>query len=427
MPETYIPASYNGIGFKVASGELEAGRRTVLYEFPMRDVPATEDVGRSPRKYQVEGYLLGDDVLDKAQELADAFELPGPGELVHPIHGTLRVSLLEPAQFNFTMREHRIVRFSVGFVQVDNAKTFQAPQTNKGDIEKKVNDLQGVARVTASIGKVSFVDKIEKRVDYIRKPKAIWDLALEEWRKFLRNLKDVFKKFMRFISMPVDILNAFFSALDEFDRFVSEIISDIGSLTLAAIDVARKTRDLLAGQYKFNAPDAWDYFCRSLADAVANFGFPIIQDQYNDYVSTVAKRNRENVVAFMQQICLGELAYATCFTEYESRQEIDFNIRRFQETADLVEYQASTLDMDTVVPRISDLRWGVVSYLNEVRLNLPNQTTERVPRGPMSAKVLAWELYQDIDRESDILEMNSAIIRHPGFLPSNTELQVLTE
>jgi len=84
-------ASFRGVGFKVDTSDRETGRRAVTHEFPGRDVPYTEDLGRKARSYGVEAYVLGPDYMPARDALLKACEEEGPGRLVTPWAGEVLV------------------------------------------------------------------------------------------------------------------------------------------------------------------------------------------------------------------------------------------------------------------------------------------------------------------------------------------------
>lgn len=85
------PASFRGIPFKVDGDDLGAGRRTVIHEYPGRDKPSTEDMGRETREYSISAYVIGPDFMAARDQLITAIETAGPGELVSPWYGTMQV------------------------------------------------------------------------------------------------------------------------------------------------------------------------------------------------------------------------------------------------------------------------------------------------------------------------------------------------
>lgn len=88
------PASFRNIPFAVRSGGGQAGRRNVVHEYPFRDIPWVEDLGRQSRRIQVVGFVTGDDVIAQRERMLAAVEAPGDGELVHPTLGRIQVAVI---------------------------------------------------------------------------------------------------------------------------------------------------------------------------------------------------------------------------------------------------------------------------------------------------------------------------------------------
>lgn len=111
-----LPASFRGVSFYVDISDVTAGRRTVTHEYPQRDEPFTEDLGRAAREFHISGYVIGDDCIEQAKKLRDALEKPGAATLVHPELGELQVVALPGASMSFSQSK-RMVRFSLSFVE----------------------------------------------------------------------------------------------------------------------------------------------------------------------------------------------------------------------------------------------------------------------------------------------------------------------
>jgi prophage DNA circulation protein len=56
--DALLPASFRGAFFHVEAGSKESGRRIVVHEFPKKDVPYSEDMGRRARQFSVRGYCI---------------------------------------------------------------------------------------------------------------------------------------------------------------------------------------------------------------------------------------------------------------------------------------------------------------------------------------------------------------------------------
>jgi prophage DNA circulation protein len=105
--------------FHVDVNARQSGRRVVLHEFPKRDTPYAEDMGRRARSFTVTGYVIGPDYQIFRELLVLALETEGPGLLILP---TLlqRDTILVQAR-DYTVRETRqaggMAEFEMSFVE----------------------------------------------------------------------------------------------------------------------------------------------------------------------------------------------------------------------------------------------------------------------------------------------------------------------
>lgn len=125
------PASYRGVPFFVESNTTEIGRRNVEHIYPFRDTPYMEDIGRAPRVFQVEGFLVGDDVISQRNTMAAAAEQPGPGTLVHPTFGRVSVSLADRVRFREDKTHGRMIAVTFSFEE-SGQKLFPSQGQNTG-------------------------------------------------------------------------------------------------------------------------------------------------------------------------------------------------------------------------------------------------------------------------------------------------------
>lgn len=110
-----LPAVWRGVPFLVRSETVRVGRRVAMHEYPYRDTPWPEDMGRAPRIMSFSARLVGDTVILQRTAFAAACELKGSGLLIHPTLGPVTCSLLEPPSFR--MESLRVVEFELSFVE----------------------------------------------------------------------------------------------------------------------------------------------------------------------------------------------------------------------------------------------------------------------------------------------------------------------
>src|SRR6059058_5762319 len=97
------PASYNGVTFHVETGMRAGGRRIALHEFPKRDTPYAEDMGRKAKRFTVSAYVIGPDFEDQRDALIAQFEREGSGRLVLPTSFDEKIVVVE----NYSVTENR--------------------------------------------------------------------------------------------------------------------------------------------------------------------------------------------------------------------------------------------------------------------------------------------------------------------------------
>lgn len=121
----YQPGSFRGAAFRSESHERSGGRRIALFEFPGRDQPLTEDLGRRSREFSIDCHVIGSDYRVRRDALLDALEASGPGLLVHPWHGQMMAVVLD-----FTVSEDQaggIATFRITFGEA--GQPVSTPQT----------------------------------------------------------------------------------------------------------------------------------------------------------------------------------------------------------------------------------------------------------------------------------------------------------
>ena len=113
------PASFRSVAFEVESHTESGGRRLVQHEYPLRDTPYAEDLGRKAGSWQVEAFLVRSRLTDYAasrDELRKALTAQGPGTLIHPYLGELTVCV-DGYTLKESTREGGYCTFSISFVE----------------------------------------------------------------------------------------------------------------------------------------------------------------------------------------------------------------------------------------------------------------------------------------------------------------------
>jgi prophage DNA circulation protein len=107
------------VPFGVTEEAGSAGRRGRVHEYPFRDTPYAEDLGRRARRYRISAFVLGDDADLQRDQLITACEEKGAGELVHPTLGTLQVQVDPDTAIEWVERwdQGRMIEVRLAFVE----------------------------------------------------------------------------------------------------------------------------------------------------------------------------------------------------------------------------------------------------------------------------------------------------------------------
>jgi len=100
----------------VEAHDSTGSRRVVVHEFPGRDTPLVQDLGRGTEGTTLRAYIVGTDYDLERDRLLEALGERGPGELVNPNLGTLHVQVTA-YQLEERTNEGGLAIFTIGFVE----------------------------------------------------------------------------------------------------------------------------------------------------------------------------------------------------------------------------------------------------------------------------------------------------------------------
>jgi prophage DNA circulation protein len=112
--------SFRDAAFRTEAEERTGGRRVVSHEFPGRDDPVVEDLGRRAKTFSIDCHVIGAEFVTARDALIAALEAPGPGLLVHPQYGRMMAVVFDYSCFTST-DEGGIARFRITFGEAGQA------------------------------------------------------------------------------------------------------------------------------------------------------------------------------------------------------------------------------------------------------------------------------------------------------------------
>lgn len=113
-----LKGSFKGVEFHVERSDTQGGRRWLIHEYPRRDRPQAEDMGRKAREWRLTLFVAGEDYDLWRDRLIRVLDEPGPGTLVHPYLGTFRAVATDP-RWRESTRTGGTCTFEVTFAEAD--------------------------------------------------------------------------------------------------------------------------------------------------------------------------------------------------------------------------------------------------------------------------------------------------------------------
>ena len=150
--DNLIPASFRGALFHVEVSSRSSGRRTVVHQYPKRNDPYSEDMGREAVRWQFTGYLIHGDrgfpgnVLTQVAALIAACEADDAGVLVHPTLGTMLV-MCERYSYGDKRQQGGYFEFDMQFVEAG-----KPAMMGSSDATSSLSNAAGGAESTAVSG-----------------------------------------------------------------------------------------------------------------------------------------------------------------------------------------------------------------------------------------------------------------------------------
>jgi len=111
-----LRGSFRGVEFWVERADTNGGRRWLIHEYPRRDRPYSEDMGRAAKEWRLSFFVAGDDYDIQRDRLIEALDAPGAATLVHPFLGTFSAVAIDP-RWSESTRALGMCTFQVTFAE----------------------------------------------------------------------------------------------------------------------------------------------------------------------------------------------------------------------------------------------------------------------------------------------------------------------
>lgn len=402
-----VGGSFRGVPFRTVNAEIKVGRRNQVNEYPQRDIPYVDDLGRRARRMVVEAYVLGDNYLQQRDALIKAFETAGPGELLHPRYGALQVALDGEVAIKETPEQGGIARITATFVE-HGANTFPAATVDT------VGEVEGSCNAADEAAELDFADTFDVSGAGVLADQATSGvLASGGSGGFLNTLSTTFEFAQRVVGPDgIPAIAALISStrrdLAQLLRAPAQLVQSLRSVYAELVQgVDRPVAALATLQTQFDA--------NTRAPATPAFpGSTTARSARND----MARADLQRRLALTNQARV--LAVAISNTTLVPTAQQARALRNVLVLQIDTELEANDPPAQLATALMA-MRAAVVRDV-AARAEYLRQTSSYTPAAVLPALVLAHRIYQDAARADELAERNA--IAHPAFVPA-VALEVL--
>ena len=480
-------ASFRGAYFFVRDTGTSFGRRNVVHQYPKKDELYVEDLGKDTEEFSIEGYIVQNsdndqNYFEERDILIKALKKEGPGQLWHPFLGVMTVSLIGKAEMTESFREGGIARFSMKFIKAEEEKAPPYPKpiidhvksidTAADNAEDSAIDAftdawgSGLAGTDIAANSLASFNKMLRSVTA-----SIQGAFPAQISKSLIILSESYSSAINLTTLAnacslangiVGMTNGLLSLIGSYgDILVSQLLGNctgaVRGLSNGPFGGAQVSLPAITGGFGAStlarpiiiAEDYGKSATRAFL-SLANFGKAADNSNPSRYGGTLAPinvntdfraqeaANQEIIINMVRLLAISVAIRTAIRIDYKSHNAV---IEMMNEIIDAINAQLLKLGNDSVNTSYSNFNISIsdpeeyqsleslkkvfVKSMLAIGADLTNIIEYKVPADNISSLVLAYDKYEDLSRENEIISRNLLRIKHPGFLPGGQTLELL--
>ena len=467
-------ASFRGATFFVLNSSASIGRRNIVHQYPFKDDALVEDLGKDTDEFTVTGYVIQNtdndfDYFAERDALMDALKEEGSATLIDPFRGTQQVSLLGKAQVSESFSPGGIARFSMTFVQVKDltVSLVEASDDFIGLVDSAKDDSidlakDGFGTIYDAEDAADFVtDTVQDVIDDLNSELKKISVAVQGAgpAQISQALEYLSEEYLGIdISTIYDACETANSVIGMFNGLLS-LSGQYGDIVVSQLfgSCSSALRGISSGPFsgaKTELP-ATGFMASTISDPAKveeNLGTTIVNsslwlmdfgESYEPInINTISRAqeaaDRETLINLVRTTAIltaATTAIRIDFSSYDSANDIllrviealDEHLLKLGDDVANTDY--SNFGISIANPNeysaLESFRPIFVTAMIGVGADLAKIVAYTVPPTVISALQLSYDLYKDLDREEEIINRNTPLIKHPGFLPENQILEVL--
>lgn len=395
------PASFRGVRFGIRDVDTTIGRRNVLHEYPMRDAPYSEDLGKKAREFNVNAFVMNPNDYNASKQLKSALEdYATPGTFIHPSLGAFTV-VPRQCTHRYSNQEGGIEYFNVVFVETADNNFPEVTVDTRTNVRNRVTDY-----LSESVTYFASKFKVDGYSDFIAE-------------NAISNLNSYVSKFRGLInfgsakSQNPTAFSKLISRLDKFSNNIPTLIFDPSSL-------AQQMNDL---NQDLNASFRNDIALANLIQQrLWKYGDDFVLIIATTNLREIENTNQEQLIILVRNSVIAELIRNVSYTTFASAEDAANTRDNVDEKAHQQLLELADNFDDAIFTSLTDSLTAMIKDI-QARAAAAKNTQYFLVSDPLPALCVAYEYYEDASQDADVIARNNII--NPCFVPPNTEVAIV--
>lgn len=393
--------SFRGVTFGIQDINTTIGRRSILHEYPNRNDPYAEDLGRKAKEFQINGFVMCPNDFTQSKAVQSAFsDYSTPGTFVHPTMGQFQV-VVRDGSFRFTNQEGGIEYFTVTLIETLGNNFPNVSVDTQSKIRNSVNSLLNTANnYFASSFKVA----------------GYPDFLAQNAVSNLNSFSTKFRGLINFGSARNGNPTAYSKLIASLNDFNAEIPTIVNDPLRLAQTINQLNSDL-NNSFSNNLKLAM-----LIQSRLYEYGIDFLIILPTTNLREIEGNNQDQLIYLIRASVIAMMVRNVSLMDFASADDaIEMRDSIDAKAWPLLQTLANTFN-DDIYNSLTDV---VTAMVQDIRIRSTNSATTRTYQiaDSLPALVLAYEFLGDASQDSALVARNN--VANPLFVPANSEVKVV--
>ncbi|MCO8326803.1 DNA circularization protein [Burkholderia cenocepacia] len=413
--DTLQDASFRGVVFDVQRTDDPIEREVARYAYPYVDGEDIVDMGQKARETSLTAIFFGDDYEERLKTFLNAISQPGPGELVHPVFGSMPSMQFLGGHVSHTAENVDACQVELRFAKANPGNPFFT-----GEVATQRADATAQVAQTAQDNSVSAfataMDALKSSKAGLRRLNALRDLmsdTLGPIRSLVTGFRSTVLDYVDFPRAFASDLIGLVSGVTDFRAFDAGLVmSDWSGLSSQMDSIVKLPASASSGETVTipGTPASASSSSSIAAASRSRDADPVDVAMVSTLVSAVVATTMAGIAS---DVLANELDKPTLTPDdiesisNDTRTRLQTAIDDTRETLPLVEYRPVVEPMKDTALAVQELAVDVIDQLPPI--------VSRTIDSPSNLTLISFRWYGDYSRSAELMRLNPGI-RNPNFV-----------